>query len=66
VSLTRWFRGSQLEITIEQNQQFKHFQLSVDGEKLEGNLITNIEAGKQYSVNVAIPITNSIRKEADE
>lgn len=56
VSLTRWFRGACFKITIEQDHQINHFQLALDGELIEGNRITNIEVGRNYTVKVSMPV----------
>lgn len=53
-SVVRDFRGATFNITIKRNTKASKIELLVNNEKINGTTITNIEAGKQYTVIATI------------
>lgn len=53
--VTRAFRGATFEVHYQRKQGIHQLQVEVQGETLAEPLITNVEAGKTYRVNVLLP-----------
>lgn len=52
--VTREFRGARFEVVIERTEGLAAAQIYVDGELLEGQVISGIEAGRSYQLRVLI------------
>jgi len=55
VKVTREFRGARFDVEINRVNGLAEKQIDVDGQRLSTELITQIEAGKTYSVKVSLP-----------
>ncbi|MEL1266117.1 GH36-type glycosyl hydrolase domain-containing protein [Pseudoxanthomonas putridarboris] len=51
----RRFRGAEFEVRIERVAGLPRMRVVVDGQALEGDAITGIEAGRHYGVRVELP-----------
>jgi cellobionic acid phosphorylase len=51
---TRLFRGAIFEVEIKRSGTEK-VEVTVDGDKIDGNIIKNAESGKTYKVEVKVP-----------
>lgn len=54
-SVHRWFLGARFEVNIKRSQSVKTMSVTVDGTLLSDPIISNIEPGKRYLVEVALP-----------
>ncbi len=52
--VTRRFRGATLVCQYERKSDGNSLTVTVDGKQLESSVITNIEVGKSYDVNIAL------------
>ena len=52
-SISRKYRNARFNIKFENNNG-RNLEIFVDGYKIEGNLITNVESGRVYNVKVVI------------
>ncbi len=55
--VVRIFRGATFNIAMKKTPQLEGIQVTVDGEIIEGSLITEFTAGKSYDVAVALGVT---------
>jgi cellobionic acid phosphorylase len=53
--VTREFRGATFEIEMRRESGISHALVLVDGQRLPGSRLTDIQAGKTYNVEVSIP-----------
>jgi cellobionic acid phosphorylase len=61
VKVTREFRGATFEVEMRRESGISKAFVVVDGEELQVNRVTNIQAGKKYKVEVRIPTPESPR-----
>lgn len=54
-TISREFRGATFNIKLERHAQYDKQVVEVDGKRIEGNLISEIVAGKAYHVKVWLP-----------
>jgi cellobionic acid phosphorylase len=54
MSVVREFRGAKFEVRIQRGD-VDAVQVVVDGAKMEGNVISNVEGGRTYKVEVRVP-----------
>lgn len=57
--VTRLFRKATFEMDIKRTD-IKSVQVVLDGKRLDGLLITNIEAGRTYKVQVSVPRSSKV------
>lgn len=55
VQLTRQFRGAILEVTMKRGSEGQPMSIRVDGEPVDGSLLTGLKAGQRYKVDVTLP-----------
>jgi cellobionic acid phosphorylase len=56
VEVTREFRGATFQVRMRRERGVSGLLVSVDGQKLPANRITDIQAGRRYRVEVGIPV----------
>ena len=54
-SIARSFRGAKFEISFERNSEASEVKAYSDGVLIEGNLVTDIEQGREYTLKVHLP-----------
>jgi cellobionic acid phosphorylase len=54
MKVTRQFRGATFEVEIKRSD-VKEVEVVVDGEKIAGNIIKELQSGKTYKVEVKVP-----------
>jgi cellobionic acid phosphorylase len=54
MKVTRLFRGATYEVAIKRSD-VEEVEVTVDGTKVEGNVIKDLEKGKTYKVKVEVP-----------
>jgi cellobionic acid phosphorylase len=54
MKVTRLFRGATYEVAIKRSD-VEQVEVTVDGTKVEGNVIKDVEKGKTYKVKVEVP-----------
>jgi cellobionic acid phosphorylase len=59
MKVTRVFRGATFEVAI-QRTDVSNVGVTVDGVKVDGKVIKNVEAGKTYKVEVAVAMKNEV------
>lgn len=55
-SVTRLFRGAKLNVNMKKDATVQTIEVYVDGERIEGDIIKNIQAGVNYEVLVKLPL----------
>jgi cellobionic acid phosphorylase len=53
--VTREFRGATFEVEMRREKGVSQTSVMVDGQELQVNRVTDIQAGKAYKVEVRIP-----------
>jgi cellobionic acid phosphorylase len=54
MKVTRLFRGATFEVQIKRSDMDK-VQVVLNGDKIDGNIINNVENGKTYQLEVSVP-----------
>ncbi|MET1175287.1 GH36-type glycosyl hydrolase domain-containing protein [Paenibacillus amylolyticus] len=55
-SVTRLFRGAELNVNMKKDATVRTIEVHVDGQGIEGDIIKNIQAGMKYEVLVKLPL----------
>ncbi|TDL61367.1 NdvB protein [Paenibacillus amylolyticus] len=55
-SVTRLFRGAELNVNMKKDASVQTIEVYVDGQRIEGDIIKNIQAGVKYEVLVKLPL----------
>ncbi|MDR6726006.1 cellobionic acid phosphorylase [Paenibacillus amylolyticus] len=55
-SVTRLFRGAELHVNMEKDASVEAMEVYVDGQRIDGDMITDIQAGTTYDVLVKLPL----------
>lgn len=56
VSVTRLFRGAELNVNMKKDASVEQIEVHVDGQRIAGDIIKNIQAGMKYEVLVKLPL----------
>ncbi|WP_145053297.1 GH36-type glycosyl hydrolase domain-containing protein [Paenibacillus xylanexedens] len=55
-SVTRLFRGAELRVNMEKDASVEVMEVHVNGQRIDGDIITDIQAGTTYDVLVKLPL----------
>ncbi|WP_413405716.1 GH36-type glycosyl hydrolase domain-containing protein [Paenibacillus amylolyticus] len=55
-SVTRLFRGAELHVNMKKDATVQQIEVYVDGQRIAGDIIKNIQAGVKYEVLVKLPL----------
>ncbi|WP_418040390.1 MULTISPECIES: GH36-type glycosyl hydrolase domain-containing protein [Paenibacillus] len=56
-SVTRLFRGAELQVEMKRDTAVRKTEVYVNGQLIDGDMIKDIQAGKSYEVLVKLPIS---------
>ena len=55
----RLFRRAIIYFTIEQSSDVNAVEISLNKQSISGNILTNLQAGQHYNLQVKVPVTEA-------
>ena len=55
----RLFRRAIIDFTIEQSSDVNAVEISLNKQSISGNILTNLQAGQHYNLQVKVPVTEA-------